>query len=135
MLEWLRRLRGKSQPPLKGAPAFRRQKTYSSQSGYVYVYYYEGWRWTEREEQGAEYVFAVSADRKNYFPVSVMLPEASIDAWEDAHHQLRQTERYAIAKMALFQAFDERATPAQMKHEVLVRRADAESILSTLELD
>jgi hypothetical protein len=136
MLEWLRKLGAKKLPPLTGAPLVRRRKTYSARSSYVYVYYYQGWRAAERgSEQGARFVFTVSSDRKTFFPVSVFLATSAIEAWEDAHHVLHAAERYAIAKMALFQAFDERPDPAQMKREVVVRRADAESILETLELD
>jgi hypothetical protein len=36
--------------------------------------------------------------------------------------------------MALFQAFDERETPALMKADVLVRNADIEAIVETLGL-
>ena len=55
--------------------------------------------------------------------------------WERTHaRQLSSTERYAISKMALFQAFDERANPDLMKSEVRVRNADMESILETLGL-
>jgi hypothetical protein len=36
--------------------------------------------------------------------------------------------------MALFQAFDERPGPPQMKEEVLVRNADVEAIIETLGL-
>jgi hypothetical protein len=43
--------------PLSGAPAIRRMKTYSAQSGYVYQYFYEVQR------PGTEFVFSVSADR------------------------------------------------------------------------
>ena len=39
-----------------------------------------------------------------------------------------------LAKLALFQAFDERATPDLMKSEVRVRNADMQSILETLGL-
>jgi hypothetical protein len=55
--------------------------------------------------------------------------------WEQAHdHALSSTERYAISKMALFQAFDERATPDLMKQEVRVRAADVSAINETLGL-
>ena len=46
----------------------------------------------------------------------------------------RLTERYAVAKMALFQAFDERTEPALMKDPVHVRAADVEAIVETLGL-
>lgn len=136
MLEWLRKLGARRVPPLRGAPAVRRRKTYSAQSGYVYVYHYEGSRAARRgSERGAQFVFDVSADRQTSFPVSVFLAGSATEEWERAHRELSSTERYAVAKMALFQAFDERPAPKHLKAEVVVRRADAESILETLEID
>ena len=67
MWKWLnKRQRGEPPPaPLTGAPPYRRQKTYTAETGYVYEYYYEGYRVAARnDESGAEHVFAVSADRK-----------------------------------------------------------------------
>jgi len=58
------RLVSKKEAPLTGAPAVRRQKTYSAESGYVYQYYYEGQRPASRDgSSGIEFVFNVSADR------------------------------------------------------------------------
>ena len=81
-------------------------------------------------------MFDVSADRKTSMPVSVFVSDASLAAWQSAHgRELAGTERYAVAKMALFQAFDERAQPAAMRQPVEVRAADVEAILSTLDID
>jgi hypothetical protein len=121
--------------PLSGAPAVRRLKSYSAQSGYVYQYFYEGQRPYSGGESGTEYVFTVSADRKTYHPVSVLVGEGEVRAWEQAHgRMLGSTERYAVSKMALLQAFDERATPLEMKQEVRVRGADMAAIIETLGL-
>jgi hypothetical protein len=121
---------------LTGAPAVRRMKTYSAQSGYVYQYFYEGQRdFRSGSDQGAQYVFQISADRKNWENTSVLVSDAALRAWQDGHgRELSSTERYAIAKMALFQAFDERPTPAGMKAEVHVRAADIEGIIESLDL-
>jgi hypothetical protein len=131
----LRNLFGKKTVPLTGAPAVRRLKSYSAQSGYVYQYFYEGHRpFRGGGESGVEYVFTESADRKTYHPVSVMVMEVALAAWEQGHGRaLSSTERYAIAKMALFQAFDERGTPDLMKQDIRVRAADVEAITATLE--
>ena len=122
--------------PLSGKPEIRRLKTYSAQSGYVYQYFYEGHRpFRSSGESGAEFVFSLSADRKNWHPVSVLVSEESLATWERTHQrQLSSTERYAVAKMALFQALDERATPDLMKQEIRVRNADVEAIVNTLGL-
>src|SRR4029077_7729635 len=92
--------------PLTGAPAVRRMKSYSAQSGYVYQYFYEGQRpFRSGGESGIEYVFTVSAHRKTFHPVSVLVGEAALAGWEQTRgHPLSSTERYAISKMALFQA-------------------------------
>jgi hypothetical protein len=133
LFRWLFRER---RAPLTGAPPVRRQKTYSAQSGYVYQYYYEGQRPLRRGARGTEFVFDVSADRKSSWPVSVVVSEEALGHWERGHgRELSGTERYAIAKMALFQAFDERATPALMKADVEVRPADVAAILATLDLE
>ena len=125
----------KNQAPLTGAPAVRRLKTYSAQSGYVYQYFYEGQRPVRGAEGGTEFVFSVSADRKTWHPVSVLVGDGAVHEWERAHgRQLSSTERYAVSKMALFQAFDERATPELMKSEVRVRNADVEAIIESLGL-
>ena len=113
----------------------RRLKSYSAQSGYVYQYFYEGQRALRGRESGLEFVFTVSADRKTWHAVSVLVAEEAVCAWEEAHaHALSSTERYAVAKMALFQAFDERAAPPQMKEDVQVRHADVAAIIETLGL-
>ena len=123
--------------PLTGAPAIRRQKTYSGQSGYVYQYYYEGHRSYKRERNnGTEYVFNVSADRKTSIAVSVLVSDTALEDWQSRHGRtLYASERYAIAKMALFQAFDERPDPATMNADVHVRAADVEAILIALGIE
>jgi hypothetical protein len=111
-------------------------KTYSAQSGYVYQYFYEGQRTCRSgNEDGAEYVFHISADRRTWTDASVHLAAAAIAAWQQSHgRELSSTERYAIAKMALFQAFDERSAPAEMAAGIRVRTADIEGIVETLDL-
>jgi hypothetical protein len=122
---------------LTGAPAVRRQKTYSAQSGFVYQYYFEGRRpYARASQRGAEYVFDVSADRKTSFAVSVLVSDDAVAQWEARHgRSLTSTERYAIAKLSLFQAFDERPRPELMREIILARHADVEAILESLDLD
>jgi hypothetical protein len=134
MFGWLKNRR---ETPLSGAPAVRRQKSYSAQSGFVYQYFYQGNRPAIRErEQGQEFVFEVTADRKTSFPVSVFVSEPVVVDWQNLHNRaLSPTERYAIAKMALFQAFDDRRTPGEMREEVRVRTADVQAILDILGIE
>jgi len=123
--------------PLTGAPAIRRQKTYSGQSGYVYQYYYEGRRLYKRDhDHGTEYVFDVSSDRKTSMAVSVLVSDTALEDWQSRHGRtLHASECYAIAKIALFQAFDERPDPAAMGADVHVRAADVEAILIRLGIE
>jgi len=126
---------GKKKPELAGAPAVRRMKTYSAQSGYVYQYYFEGHRPQTTGESGVEYVFRISPDRKTWHATGVLVSDHAVAEWEAAHDRaLSSTERYAVAKLALFQAFDERDAPARMKEDVCVRRADLDAIIETLGL-
>jgi hypothetical protein len=121
---------------LSGTPAVRRLKTYSAQSGYAYQYFYEGHRpFRPGGESGTEFVFSVSADRKSWQSARVLLGDDAVHAWQRAHgRELSSTERYAIAKMSLFQAFDDRPSPAQMQDEVRARTADVEAIVESLGL-
>jgi hypothetical protein len=131
MLGWFR----KKSVPLTGAPAVRRQKTYSAQTGYVYQYFYEGHR-PSSPERGTEYVFHVSPDRKTSSQVSVILSDEAMEMWQrESGRTLSATERYAIAKMALFQAFDKREAPEALREKVRVAPADVRAILATLNLD
>ncbi len=128
-LDWFR----KKPRPLTGAPRVRRQKTHSAQSGYVYQFYYEGQR---KDPAGMEFVFEVSADRKTSFPVVVRVPAAAVAGWERAHgRELIANEWYAIAKMALVGAFDQRPNPGAMAAPVDVSSEGVEEILHTLDRD
>jgi hypothetical protein len=131
-----RKLFSRKDAPLAGAPAVPRLKTYSARSGYVYQYRYQGSRPLHAgRDSGVEFVFSISADRKNWHDLGVLVSDGAIRAWEEAHaRELTSAERHAIAKMALFQAFDERPTPALMKDQVRVRNADVEAISETLDL-
>ena len=123
--------------PLEGAPAVRRQKTYQSHSGYVYQYYFAGSRRAKSSlGAGFEFVFSVTADRKTEFPVSIHVADEAIASWEKSSaRELLSKERYAVAKMALFEAFDIRPGPQAM-HEPVLACSDAVAIfLKTLGRD
>jgi hypothetical protein len=120
-MRWLERFTGKQEAPapLRGAPAQPRLKNYSALSGYAYEYVYDGMRDTQDSE---EYVFTVSGDRKNWFRLSVHVPALQTS--------LKARERYAVAKLALFSAFDERENPAALSAApVRVTPGQAEELL------
>jgi len=137
----LRRRRPSSTPqqpaPLSGAPRVRRQKTHSAETGYVYLYFFEGQRQVNRDGAPAvEYVFDVSAGRKSSFPVSIFLRESVVSEWQQAHHrELSGPEKYAIAKMALRYAFDTKESPEQVREPIDVTAFDVGMILSVLGRD
>jgi len=122
--------------PLQAAPSSR-LKHYASQSGYQYEYWYEGHRsYRSRTDSGTEFVFRISGDRKSGPTVAVALPIHVLGTWEQNHgREFSVAERYAIAKMALFQAFDERAGPAEMVEAVHVRALDLDAIVGRLNIE
>jgi hypothetical protein len=131
------RLFSRNSGSLTGAPLPRRLKSYSAQSGYQYQYFYEGHRpFRSAAQSGTEFVFRVAMNRREWQPVAVLLAGQALQTWERVHaRELSAAERYAIAKMALFQAFDERSGPALMKQDVRVRPADAEAIMEALGIE
>lgn len=124
-MELFRKLFTKKEAPLRGVPAVRRQKNYLAASGYAYEYFYEGLRVTGGIR---EYVFTVSGDRKTWFPLSVLVAEEAV-------RTLSGNEPYAVAKMALFGAFDERESPAAMREAVRVAAGQVQELLGRLGLN
>jgi len=124
-------------PPLAGTPPVRRRKTYAGDTGYVYEYYYEGYRVSDRSGRlGVEHIFTVSSDRRNWFPVPVFLEDAAVAGWERRRgRELNMTERYAIVKMALFRAFDDREKPRLMRTGVTVGTDQIDPLLEALGID
>lgn len=117
---------------MRGTPAVRRMKNYAALSGYAYEYFYEGYR-----DGGGrrEFTFTVSGDRKTWFPLAVRLCAGAAEAWEKEHgRRLDERERYALAKLALFSAFDERPNPQAAKAPVEVTAETAARLLERLEL-
>jgi hypothetical protein len=108
---WLRRRKVSREveqaPELKGAPANPRTKTYSAATGYVYQYVYRGYRSLAAPQAGTAFVFSMTRDRKYEGDAVIHLLDACLAA--GAGRELTSAERYAVAKMTLFAAFDELA--------------------------
>jgi hypothetical protein len=136
VLRLFKRLFSRNRGPLNAAPS-PRLKHYASPGGCQYEYWYEGYRaYRSRTDSGTEFVFRIAADRKRGPTVSVFLSAGGLQAWEQSHgRQFSEAERYAIAKMALFQAFDERAGPAEMGAAVLVSASELDAIVATLNIE
>ncbi len=118
--------------------AVRRIKTYSAADGYVYQYYfYEGNRANRNGSPGGEFTYIISADRQANFPFKIFVKQASLEAWAKQNgRSLTSSEEYAVAKMRLFQAFDEGVVkaPASGKEpaEVNVDEGNLEDLLGQL---
>ena len=118
--------------------AVRRVKSYSAANGYVYQYYFfEGNRAERRGNPGGEFTYVISVDRRSAFPFKIFVKRSALEAWAKQNGRpLTSSEEYAVAKMRLFQAFDEDVVqvPAdgQPPAEVLVDESNLEALLGQL---
>ncbi len=132
MAAWWRR---RSQQALEGGPPAPRVKSYSSDAGYVYRYFYAGHRPASAPEAAMEHVFQVSPGTGDFAAVSVFLGDNAVAEFERSHHrELNPTERYALVKLALFQVFDECEDPASLSRAIRVRPEDLGPFAETLGL-
>ena len=87
----------------------RRLKTYTSQTGYVYEYYFVGKRSALTDDPlvpATEYVFDISSDRKTTYAVSVFLSPQVVESFATSRGRtLSEPEQYAAAKMRLLGSF------------------------------
>ena len=129
---------GSNNSPMARPDAVRRIKTYSAVDGYVYQYYfYEGNRAQRSGSPGGEFTYIISADRQANFPFKIFVKQAALEAWATENGRpLTSSEEYAVAKMRLFQAFDEglvkAATTGQQPGEVYVDEVNLEDLLGQL---
>jgi hypothetical protein len=120
--------------------AVRRIKSYSAANGYVYQYYfYELNRVVMDGRAVGEFVYAISVDRRASFGLRIFVMQAALEAWAGANgRSLTSSEEYAVAKMRLFQAFDEGAVPmtAEEAREVqlVVDKSNLEELLKMLNI-
>jgi hypothetical protein len=116
--------------------ALRRVKSYSAATGYVYQYYfYEVEKAQRGNSRGTEYVYMVSVDRQHVFPVKIFVAKDALDKWSArAGQHLTGTEEYAVAKMRLFQAFDEIEDLGGKTPDLIVDESNLDALLSQLDL-
>ena len=116
--------------------AAHRVKSYSAATGYVYQYFfYEVEKAHRGAAEGTEYVYMVSVDRKHVFPVRIFVAKDAMKEWTArTGRQLTGTEEYAVAKMRLFQAFDEVEGLAEKVPDLQVDSSNLDSLLSQLDL-
>src|SRR6266478_5280933 len=118
--------------------AVRRVKSYSAADGYVYQYYFfEGNRAQRNGSPGGEFSYAISVDRQSAFRFKIFVHQSAMEAWaKQTGRPLSSSEEYAVAKMRLFQAFDEGSVQAppegQPAREVVVDESNLETLLVRL---
>jgi hypothetical protein len=116
--------------------AAHRVKSYSSDTGYVYQYYFFEAQPAKRgAAAGREYVYMVSVDRKTVFPIRVFVRQDAARRWSrETGRELTGTEEYAAAKMRLFQGFDEVEGLANERPEFTVDESNLSALLAKLDL-
>lgn len=114
--------------------AVRRIKSYSAANGYVYQYcFYEVNRVLLDGQAAGEFVYAISADRAKCFGLRIFVMQSALDGWAKANGRaLTSSEEYAVAKMRLFQAFDEGDAPMTAENASEIRLVVDESNLEEL---
>jgi hypothetical protein len=74
-------------------------------------------------------------DPKHVFPVKIFVVNEAMEKWSARHgQQLTGTEEYALAKMRLFQAFDEIEGMAAKLPELAVDETNLDELLTQLDL-
>lgn len=125
-------------PCMARPDAVRRVKSYSAADGFVYQYYFfEGNRAQRGSSPGGEFTYVVSVDRQTAFPFKIFVHQSALDGWAAQNGRaLSSSEEYAVAKMRLFNAFDEgvvKASPqGEPPREVVVNEANLEELLGQL---
>lgn len=116
--------------------AAHRVKSYSAATGYVYQYYfYEVEKSKRGGAVGTEYVYMASVDRKHVFPVRIFVRKDAVEKWSTrTGREFTGTEEYAVAKMRLFQAFDEVQGLAAKTPDLVVDESNLDALLSQLDL-
>jgi hypothetical protein len=114
----------------------RRVKTYSAATGFVYQYCFREIQHSRRGfSRGTDYVYLVSADRKTMFPLAVFVRRDAVERWSrSTGRTLTGTEEYAVAKMRLFQAFDETENLSAESADLQVDESNLEQLLALLDL-
>jgi len=111
-------------------------KSYSAATGFVYQYYfYEVKKARRGLSSGTEYIYMVSVDRQRVFPVRIFVNKDASKNWSGrVGRELSGTEEYAVAKMRLFQAFDEIEGLAEKAPDLVVDDSNLEALLTQLDL-
>jgi len=113
-----------------------RIKSYSAATGTVYQYAFVEVRPARRGlSRGTEFIYMVSADRHANFPLAVFVRASSLEKWANREgRKLTGTEEYAVAKMRLFDGFDEIEDLPTSRPDLFVDDSNLDSLLQKLDL-
>ena len=113
-----------------------RIKSYSAATGTVYQYAFVEVKPARRGLTfGTEFVYMVSADRGANFPLTVFIRTSALDKWSRREgRKLSGTEEYAVAKMRLFDAFDEIEDLATSRPDIFVDDSNLDALLQKLDV-
>jgi hypothetical protein len=116
----------------------RRYKIYAAQTGITYQYFFVACQPVRRPEglgAGSDFTFVLIADQHPPFTLRVFVSNRALAAWEEAHgRELDAREQYALAKMALFRAFDEQENLRERPRSIAVDEASIEDLAEPLGL-
>ena len=123
-------------PAMARPEVAHRIKSYSAATGYVYQYCFVEVKPARRGLSfGTEYIYMVSVDRQANFPLTVFVRSAAVEKWSRREgRKLSGTEEYAIAKMRLFDAFDEVEDLATKRPDLFVDDTNLDTLLQKLDL-
>jgi hypothetical protein len=127
---------GLNNPGMPRPQVAHRVKSYSAATGFVYQYYfYEVEKSRRGAAEGTEYVYMASVDRKHVFPVRIFVNKNALEKYSArTGREFTGTEEYAVAKMRLFQAFDEVEGLSAKTPGLLVDESNLDTLLSQLDL-
>lgn len=126
--------RGSNNRAMAKPEAVRRIKSYSAANGYVYQYcFYELNRVLLDGAAAGEFIYAISSGREKSFGLRIFVMQSALDSWAQVNGRaLTSSEEYAVAKMRLFQAFDEGDTPLTVESAEGMRLTVDESNLEEM---
>jgi hypothetical protein len=113
-----------------------RIKSYSAATGYVYQYCFVEVRQARRGfSAGTEFIYVVSVDRQENLPLAVFVRKSAVEKWsKQENRKLSGTEEYAVAKMRLFQGFDEIENLTTARPDLQVDETNLAPLLEKLDL-
>ncbi len=115
-----------------------RAKSYAAETGITYQYFFDRRRGVVRPAglgPGSDYIFVVTADQGPPFALRIFVSQQALVAWRAAHiRELDSSEQYALAKMALFRAFDEFHNLREEALNIVVDETNVEGLLAALDL-